>query len=120
MKMIFLTGATGFVGKAVVWRLAADPSFNGVVAAVRRKAESLPEGGRQGPVGELLQTTDFSTALRGIDAVVHCAGRVHVMQDDAIAPLLGYRKVNVSGTLTLARQAADAGGSGLCSSVPSK
>lgn len=107
--MILVTGATGFVGGALVRRLTAYPSFDGVVAAVRRKAEALPQGVEQVLVGDLLPATDWKTALQGVDAVVHCAARVHVMQDDATEPLQAYREVNVSGTLNLARQAADAG-----------
>jgi nucleoside-diphosphate-sugar epimerase len=107
--MILVTWATGFVGGALVRRLAADPLFNGVVAAVRRKGEALPEGIAQVLVGDLLPATDWRRALQGVDAVVHCVARVHVMQDDAIEPLQAYREVNVSGTLNLARQAADAG-----------
>jgi UDP-glucose 4-epimerase len=107
--MIFVTGASGFVGGALVRRLAATPSFNGVVASVRREGESLPKGVQQIPIGDLLPTTDWRTALQGIDVIVHCAGRVHVMQDDAIEPLQAYREVNVSCTLNLACQAAEAG-----------
>jgi nucleoside-diphosphate-sugar epimerase len=107
--MILVTGATGFVGGTLVRRLAADPAFNGVVAAVRRKAEALPEGVAQVLVGDLSPATDWRRALQGVDAVVHCAARVHMMQDDATETLQAYREVNVSGTLNLARQAADAG-----------
>jgi UDP-glucose 4-epimerase len=64
---------------------------------------------QQVQVGDLLPTTDWSTALNGVEAVVHCAARVHVMQDDATDPLQVYREVNVNGTLNLARQAAQAG-----------
>ena len=57
----------------------------------------------------MLHTTDWGQALQGVDAVVHCAARVHVMQDDATDPLQAYREVNVNGTLKLASQAAQAG-----------
>lgn len=107
--MILVTGATGFVGGALVKRLAADRACKGVVAAVRRKAESLPKGVWQVQVGDLLPTTDWGLALQGVDAVVHCAARVHVMKDDATDPIQAYREVNVNGTLNLARQAAQAG-----------
>lgn len=107
--MILVTGATGFVGGALVRRLADDPAFSGVVAVVRRKAEPSPQRGKQLQVGDLLPTTDWSAALQGVDALVHCAARVHVMQDDAAVPLDAYRLVNVEGTLNLASQAAQAG-----------
>jgi len=106
---VLVSGATGFVGGAMVRRLVADHACKGVVAAVRRKVESQPEGGRQVQVGDLLPTTDWGLALQGIDAVVHCAARVHVMHDDAMDPLQVYREVNVNGTLNLALQAAQAG-----------
>ena len=107
--MILVTGATGFVGSALVRRLAAESACKGVVAAVRRKVEVWPKGVQQVQVGDVLANTDWSKALRGVDAVVHCAARVHVMEDDATDPLQAYREVNVNGTLNLAHQAAQAG-----------
>jgi nucleoside-diphosphate-sugar epimerase len=97
------------VGSALVRQLAADPSFNGVVVAVRRKAEALPQGIRPVSVGDLLLTTDWSVALQGVDAVVHCAARAHVMNDKSPDQLAEYRRANVEGTANLARQAAAAG-----------
>ena len=107
--MILVTGATGFIGDRLVSRLAADSSFNGVVAAIRRNIEVLPNGVLQVNVGDLSPNTDWSIALHGVEAVVHCAARAHVMREDAKNPLQAYREVNVSGTLNLARQAARAG-----------
>ena len=104
-----MTGATSFVGNALVNRLAAERAGNGVVAAVRRNNSSWPEGVREVQVGNLLPTTGWGDALRNVDAVVHCSACVHVMQDDTTDPLSAYREVNVDGTLTLARQAAKAG-----------
>lgn len=53
--------------------------------------------------------TDWSTALHGCDVVIHTAARVHIMQERALDPLAEFRRVNVAGTLNLARQAADGG-----------
>jgi nucleoside-diphosphate-sugar epimerase len=107
--MILVTGATGFVGGALARRLAADHAFGGVVAAVRRKAMALPEVVRQVQVGDLLHISDWSMALKSVNAVVHCAARVHAMNDDTTNALQAYREVNARGTLELARQAAMAG-----------
>jgi UDP-glucose 4-epimerase len=107
--MILVTGATGFVGGALINRLAADIGCNNVVASVRRKAVAWPEGVQQVQGGDLLPNTDWSKALKGVEVVVHCAGRVHVMQDDAKDTLQAYCEVNENGTLNLARQAVQAG-----------
>jgi len=60
-------------------------------------------------VGDLGPDTDWSSALEGVDAVVHLAARVHVMDEEAEDPLAEFRRVNVAGTDNLARQAAEAG-----------
>jgi nucleoside-diphosphate-sugar epimerase len=108
--LILVTGATGFVGKALVQRLMAANVYPQIAVAVRRA------GVRQWPAnvlplvtGDLLPNSDWSDALEGISVVVHCAARVHVMTDTAETPLDEFRRVNVQGTSNLARQAAAAG-----------
>ncbi len=107
--MILVTGATGFVGGALIMRLAAETRNYGLTAAVRRKLDLRPEEVQQVQVSDLLESTDWRLALKSVDVVVHCAARVHVMKDYSTDPLQDYRKVNVYGTLSLARQAAKAG-----------
>jgi nucleoside-diphosphate-sugar epimerase len=107
--MILVTGGTGFVGSALIQRLTIDNLKVGIVASVRRPVENWPASIKQVQVYDLLLSTDWSIALQGVDVVVHCAARVHVMADVADDPLLAYRQTNVAGTLNLARQAAKAG-----------
>ena len=107
--MILVTGATGFVGKAVVRRLLAEDASRRVVVAVRRDNQQWPERVLPRVTGDLEPSADWSPALEGVSAIVHCAARVHVMADTAANPLDEFRRVNVQGTLNLARQAAAAG-----------
>lgn len=100
---VLVTGANGFVGKALCARLAA--SGHGVVPAVRSKS-GVPH---EVVVGNLDASTDWTTAFTACDAVVHLAARVHVMDDTAQEPLALYRATNTEATLNLARQAAQAG-----------
>lgn len=106
---VLITGSTGFVGRALLGQLQARPEFH-VRAAVRQAALALP--GKQLEsilVGDLHAATDWHAALNGIDAVVHLAARVHVMQDSATNPLQAFRDSNVQATLRLAQMAALAG-----------
>jgi nucleoside-diphosphate-sugar epimerase len=107
--VILVTGATGFVGRAVVQRLLAEDQSRRVAVAVRRDAPKLSDRVLQHVTGDLESSTDWSAALGDVSAVVHCAARVHVMADTAANPLEEFRRVNVQGTLNLARQAAAAG-----------
>ena len=105
---VLVTGASGWVGSALLHELARH-GFD-VHGASRRPLTALPDGAQARGVGlELGPGTDWSDALRGMDAVVHCAARVHVMNDPVANPLAEYRRVNTAGTATLADQAAAAG-----------
>ena len=100
---ILVTGATGFVGRAVLARLAASGYVT--IPAVRSSA-GLP--GEQ-LVGELDSDTNWTVALNSVDAVVHLAARVHVMHDGENFPQEAFHRVNALGTVRLAEQAAAAG-----------
>ena len=107
-KGIYLiTGATGFVGGAVMKRLISDKSL--AVGAVRLKPIEWLTHYPVVEVGDIEAHTDWSEALVGVSSVVHAAAHVHVMKDRSIDPLAEFRRVNVAGTLNLAQQAAAAG-----------
>lgn len=104
MKLL-LTGASGFVGGAV---LAASQSRGMSVRSVFRSNAPVAEGDAV-TVSSLAADTDWSVAVSNIDVVIHCAARVHVMHDVEADPLMAFRAVNVDGTLNFARQSALAG-----------
>jgi nucleoside-diphosphate-sugar epimerase len=101
-----VTGATGFVGKPLCAQLLRQAYI--VRAAVRVYNNGLDDI-EQTVVCAIDNVTDWSVALDNIETVIHLAARVHVMNDTSVDPLAEFRKVNVDGTLNLARQAASAG-----------
>ena len=106
-KRVLLTGATGFVGRAVQQRIVADAYYD-LTVAVRRMV-AVPSTVRAVQVADLTAHTDWSEALQDVDVVIHCAARVHVMNEISTDPLTEFRVVNVDGTVALARQMVAAG-----------
>lgn len=107
---ILVTGATGFVGQALCKRLAND-SFT-VRCAVRLSdhlASAQFSRIERFIIEDIGPDTDWSKALPGIDTIVHLAARVHVINDKDADPPAEFRRINVSGTEHLAREAAKAG-----------
>jgi len=105
---LLVTGASGFVGSALLFRLSLDAQHQ-VKAALRHEVSNIPENVMPVQVGDLGPETDWQLAVSGANAIIHTAARVHVMSDKVDDPLAEYRRVNVEGTLHLARQAAAAG-----------
>ena len=103
-----VTGASGFVGRAMVTRLGLDAG-SAVCAVARRSVAPVAEGMTSTVVAELGPTTDWQASLQGVDVVVHLAARVHAMDAHDGDAFAEFRRVNVQGTLNLARQAAQAG-----------
>lgn len=119
---ILVTGANGFVGKALIERLVSETSSPSqsfflkgekcnysARAAIRQKCGFFPNDVEQVIVGSLDADTKWQEALEKVDVVIHTAARVHVMSDISADPLAEFRRINVAGTLNLARQAANRG-----------
>lgn len=103
---VLVTGANGFVGRLLCDALVSNQYS--VVAALRSLIKTQA-GIEQVVVDSIVGLTDWGLALKTVDVVVHLVARVHVMNDRVDNPLAEFRKVNVEGTLNLARQAARAG-----------
>ncbi|WP_434629364.1 SDR family oxidoreductase [Pseudomonas sp. Z1-29] len=105
VSKILVTGANGFIGKALVSRLLADRQY-AVIGATRDKTPANAQC-----QFERLDLTDPDVlpSLRDVQVIVHAAARVHVMNDVAVDALAEYRKANVEGTLRLAKLAAASG-----------
>ncbi len=110
MKLL-VTGANGFVGQALCEHLAAQQ--NRVTALVRDvKTLSIYELTTQNIrrlEADFTDVSGFQNHLAGLDAVIHCAARVHQVNDTSADPLAAYREVNTQATLALANAAAEAG-----------
>ncbi|MDR0702975.1 MAG: NAD-dependent epimerase/dehydratase family protein [Azoarcus sp.] len=107
MSAILLTGASGFIGRALAARLAADG--HRLRLALRSPSSGkLPDAGIFRFAG-LDGNTDWREALAGIEIVVHCAARAHIMKESAADPLGAFRRCNADASAHLARQAALAG-----------
>ena len=103
---VLLTGASGFVGKAVL-KAALQHGYE--IRAIYRSTVSAMGQPEAIIISGLDGNADYSTALQAVNLVIHAAARAHIMQEDVTDPLAEYRRVNVVGTLNLARQAAAAG-----------
>lgn len=106
--MIAVTGASGFVGRALVRDLVARGR---PVRALVRTGSAVLESMqvRTVVIGDLGARLDCPGALAGVDCLVHCAARVHRLDERTGAALQRYRQVNVAGSLRLAELAAAQG-----------
>ncbi|MFQ5733197.1 MAG: NAD-dependent epimerase/dehydratase family protein [Planctomycetaceae bacterium] len=113
---VFVTGANGFIGRHLCVHLA---QLGCEVTALSRAAWR-PHAGET-PPGEVLSrvrpailpqispATDFRPWLSGHDAVVHLAGRAHVVEETAKNPREEFHRVNVELTERIAGDALTCG-----------
>ena len=103
---IALTGASGFIGSAIVNTLKSSDVE--ILPLVRRRS-SAPEGLKATEIDlEDFASFDAET-LKGCDSLIHTAARAHIMKDESLDPLVEYRRINRDATLELAKMAASAG-----------
>jgi lipopolysaccharide/colanic/teichoic acid biosynthesis glycosyltransferase/nucleoside-diphosphate-sugar epimerase len=103
---ILVTGCTGYIAQELIKTLGKIKDYS-VVGTYRKpltkaKFEVVT-------VGEINATTNWKPCLLNIDVVVHAAGRAHIMHETSDCSLDEFRRINVVGTLNLARQAVAAG-----------
>jgi len=105
---VAITGATGFIGQALVNKLHEQQAF---IKAIVRDSRNLPQKNNIQPliIADLTDEQDLIPELEGYDTFIHLAARAHEMNDTSDDPLTVYRQCNVEPTLRLAKQAAKAG-----------
>ncbi|TMN77033.1 MULTISPECIES: SDR family oxidoreductase [unclassified Pseudoalteromonas] len=101
MKRLLITGYSGFVGSNLVDQLQCSYQLN----LLGRK----PSNCGNVFTHNLDSSSLYSDSLVNVDFVVHCAARVHIMDDAASDPLNEFRAINTKGSLNLAKQAAAVG-----------
>lgn len=105
-----ITGATGFVGLAICEYL--QNQGNEISALVREQSTILSKNIKQITIEDFQKDSNLvkiSSSLKNINTVIHLAARAHIMHDSVNNPLEEYQKVNVQGTINLAKNAINAG-----------
>ncbi|HEX4883987.1 MAG TPA: NAD-dependent epimerase/dehydratase family protein [Casimicrobiaceae bacterium] len=104
---VVVTGASGFVGSALCERLRE--LGRPMIGTVRKVKPGMP--GDLQPVGDLAAADDdaLDELCAGAVAVVHLAGRAHVMREREPDPERAFRLANVEATARLARAAVRSG-----------
>lgn len=106
---LLITGGNGFIGSGLIDALASTPGFS-IKGSVRSGAEiNFPSSVEAFVNLDVDSDTGWLEALSGVDCVIHCAARYHINNESSGDLLAICRKVNVDGTMRLARLAAQAG-----------
>lgn len=106
--MVLVTGASGFIARALIARLSAHSDVH-TVGASRKPLISNDENVSYFRCDDSIEIQNWDEALRGVQVVVHTAARVHVMNDHAFNPMVDFERINVTATMHLATQSAAAG-----------
>ena len=104
---VLVTGASGFLGKAIISSLIKTKSFT--PHAVIRTDFDFESPVCKHYISDLSQEINWSDILLSQNIVIHAAGLAHTPCNNTIKSANKYRKINTLATLNLARQAVDAG-----------
>ncbi len=104
-KLIIVTGATGFIGSALMLKLLE--SGYRVRALVRKSSLSIVPGVEYFYLEDFANNWQMNSIFDGCEIFFHLAGRVHIMRDHHPNSLSEYRKANVDLTRRLALQAVN-------------
>ena len=105
---IAVTGANGFLGSALISQLAKN-SQNKIRGLVRHEPYVRHSGVKYYSACDLSMSMDWRESVRGADIVIHTAARVSASNNTSRNVMDEFYRINVEGTLNLARQAADLG-----------
>ncbi|EJL39553.1 NAD-dependent nucleoside diphosphate-sugar epimerase/dehydratase [Brevibacillus agri] len=106
---VFLTGATGFVGKGVLERLIAEG--HDAVCLTRPGSKDKLHHGQAGPgsvslaAGDILDVESLKSAMAGCEAVIHLVGIIREQPGKGIT----FPKIHVEGTKNVVEAAKQAG-----------
>ena len=103
MMLLALTGATGFIGQHLLREL---PKRGYRLRVLLRRPTAVPTWTSSAVIGDLARPQNMSSALAGVDAVIHSAGLAQAMSG---VPEDDYRVINTEATIGLARAARRAG-----------
>jgi nucleoside-diphosphate-sugar epimerase len=104
LRHIFVTGASGFIGKNLIQRHAVLANRKIRILTRLATAEHEPrDGSVERVVGDLLKSETYQEALVGCDAVVHMAAATGRATPEE------YHRVNVEGTRKLLQACKTAG-----------
>lgn len=104
-KRILVTGASGFIGRHAVAALASHGWY---VRAVIRRQSTPPAAAEVVTISDLA-VDDLTPLVQGMDAVLHLAGRAHVLHETAKDPVHAFHQANVVATRRLWTSAIEAG-----------
>lgn len=119
MNRWLITGGVGFLGGAILRRLAemhSDSKFSIESNEILGTCKVLPSRPIAGveyiELGDLVESvydSRINKCLNKVQVLVHTVARAHVLKETSVDPSIEFRRINVDTTLELARKAAAAG-----------